>query len=336
MKPGRAPARRSGIGTAWRAVLGAIVLSVALVAPLPAQSPDSLLSIPKPTGYVVDRADVIDATTESQLEAYLDQLETKTGVEFAVLTVPTTAPEDPLQFKTKVYQQWGGHREGLLMLVAIEERTIAFETGYEVEGTLPDGLQSRIIRDEMVPKFRAGDPAGGIVAGVITCAERIAKEKGVTLEWGGQPVRSRERVRPRMPLWLVILIFILIVILANRSGGGGSGGRRRRGGGWWIGPGMGGGLGGWGGGGEDLAGLGSGRQLGLLSLSGGSRRGPSATMGAAETPVLSRVAPMRGGPSSAASPRSFGRTPRPRRAPPRRGSRRRTAGCSTPIDRCRP
>ena len=129
MKPGRAPARRSGIGTAWRAVLGAIVLSVALVAPLPAQSPDSLLSIPKPTGYVVDRADVIDATTESQLEAYLDQLETKTGVEFAVLTVPTTAPEDPLQFKTKVYQQWGGHREGLLMLVAIEERTIAFETG---------------------------------------------------------------------------------------------------------------------------------------------------------------------------------------------------------------
>ena len=258
MKPGRAPARRSGIRAAWSATLGAIVLSVALAARLSAQAPDGP-SIPKPTSYVVDRADVIDATTESQLEAYLDQLETKTGVEFAVLTVPTTAPEDPLQFKTKIYQEWGGHREGLLMLVAIEERTIAFETGYEVEGTLPDGLQSRIIREEMVPKFRAGDPEAGIVVGVILCAERIAKEKGVTLEWGGQPVRAREPARPKIPLWLMILIFILIVIVANRSGGGGGyGSRRRRGGGWWIGPGMGGGLGGWGGGWSGGGGFGGG------------------------------------------------------------------------------
>jgi len=73
MKPGRAPARRSGIGAAWHAVLGAIVLSVALVAPLFAQSPDGP-PIPKPTGYVIDNADVIDAATEDRLQRYLDQL----------------------------------------------------------------------------------------------------------------------------------------------------------------------------------------------------------------------------------------------------------------------
>ena len=257
MNPGRAPARRSGIGSAWHAVFGAIVLSVALVAPLSAQSLDSL-SIPKPTGYVVDRADVIDAATEDRLQRYLDQLETKTGVEFAVLTMPTTAPFDPLEYKTKVYQAWGGHREGLLMLVAIEEHTIAFETGYEVEGTLPDGLQSRIIRQEMVPRFRAGEVSEGIVAGVIACAERIAKEKGVTVEWGeGRPQTARTG-RRRMPVWVVILIFILIVIISNRSSGGGYGGRRGRRGGWWIGPGMGGGLGGWGGGWSGGGGFGGG------------------------------------------------------------------------------
>jgi uncharacterized protein len=255
MRPGRAPARRGGIGTVWHAVLGAVVLSLALAAPLFAQSPEGP-SIPRPTGYVIDTANVIDAATEDRLQRYLDQLETKTGIEFAVLTVPTTAPADPLQFKTRVYQEWGGHREGLLLLVAIEERTIAFETGYEVEGTLPDGLQSRIIREEMVPRFRTGDVSEGIVAGVIACAERIAKEKGVTLEWGeGRPqtVRSERR---KMPVWLPILIFIVIAIVASRSGGGG--GRRGRRGGWWIGPGMGGSLGGWGGGWSGGGGFGGG------------------------------------------------------------------------------
>jgi uncharacterized protein len=252
MNTGRARARRSWIRLAGIALPCAVAL-LAIAAPLSATTPDAGPDdakplVPKPTGYVVDNAGVIDAATEDRLQRYLDQLETKTGVEFAVLTVPTTAPMDPLQYKTKVYEQWGGHREGLLMLVAIEEHTIAFETGYEVEGTLPDGLQSRIIRDEMVPRFRSGDVSGGIVAGVIACAERIAKEKGVTLEWGeGRPQGGSSR--KRMPVWVVVLIFIIIVTILNRANRGGPGGRRGYGGGgWWIGPGL-GGLGGWGGGG---------------------------------------------------------------------------------------
>jgi uncharacterized protein len=246
MSAGRAGARR------FRIVRVAAACAIALLAlGRPGFAQDSTAAgmppIPRPTGYVIDQADVIDAATEDRLQRYLDQLETKTGVEFAVLTMPSTAPMDPLQYKTKVYEQWGGHREGLLMLVAIEEHTIAFETGYEVEGTLPDGLQSRIIRQEMVPRFRAGEVSEGIVAGVIACAERIAKDKGVTIEWGeGRPQRAASS-RRRMPVWLPLVIFIVIAIIARSSGGGGSGRRYRRRGGWWIGPGM-GGMGGWGGG----------------------------------------------------------------------------------------
>ena len=79
-------------------------------------------------------------------------------MQFAVLVVPTTAPLDPIAYKTEAYRRWfRGHRNSLLLLVALEERRIAFETGYELEGVLPDGLEARVIRREMTPRFRAGD-----------------------------------------------------------------------------------------------------------------------------------------------------------------------------------
>ena len=96
-----------------------------------------------------------------------------------MLTVRTTAPLDPSTYKVKVFERWKlgqqGKDNGLLMLVAIEEHDVRFETGYGVEGTLPDGLQSRIFRELMAPRFRAGDFSGGIIAGVLECARRIAK-----------------------------------------------------------------------------------------------------------------------------------------------------------------
>jgi uncharacterized protein len=208
-------------------------------------------TIPAPVGFVNDRADKLDETTRAQLEAFLDQLKEKTGAEFAVLIVPTTAPEDPSEYKVRVFQRWGlgkkGEDNGLLMLVALAEREVRFETGYGLEGTLPDGLQSRIFRDEMAPRFRAGDWSGGVVAGVLACATRIAAENGVTLEWNGRELRYRGR-RGRIPSWPFLLALFLFIALANVLGGGG--GYRRRRGGWYIGPGgFGGGLGGFGGGG---------------------------------------------------------------------------------------
>ena len=245
-----------------------VVSTVAWAAPLHAQGAGTNdareavgdTTIPAPVGFVNDRAGKLDETTRAQLEAFLDQLKQKTGAEFAVLIVPTTAPEDPSEYKVRVFERWGlgkkGEDNGLLMLVALAEREVRFETGYGLEGTLPDGLQSRIFRDEMAPRFREGDWSGGVVAGVLACATRIAAEKGVTLEWNGRELRYRGR-RGRIPGWpfiLALFVFIGIAnLLSNSSRGGG--GRWRPRGGWYMGPGgFGGGWGGFGGGGGGFGG----------------------------------------------------------------------------------
>jgi uncharacterized protein len=220
--------------------------------------------IPAATGYVNDRAEVMDESTRAKLEAFLDQLERKTGAQFAVLTVPDTRPLTPAEYKVKVFERWGigrrGQDEGLLLLVAIEEREVWFETGYGLEGILPDGLESRIVRERVVPRFREGDYVGGIVEGVLAAAARIAADKGVSLEWDGRELRyDRERRSRRLsPLWM-LLIFVIVLIVLNRVSRTNRRSPRGRGGwgpflgGPWGGSGWGGGFGGrssggWGGG----------------------------------------------------------------------------------------
>jgi uncharacterized protein len=213
-----------------------------LLAPLTAAAQEPV--IPPARGFVNDHAGVLDESTAARLEGFLDQVRRKTGAEFAVLTVQSTAPLTPTEYKVRVFDAWKlgakGEDNGLLLLVAVAEREVRFETGYGLEGALPDGLQSRIFRREMQPRFREGDFSGGITAGVLACAERIAAEKGVTLEWDGQELRYGDG--GEVPPWLPIVVFLIVVIvirIAARSG------RRRRRGWWYMGP---GGHGGWGGG----------------------------------------------------------------------------------------
>ena len=225
-------------------------------------------SIPRAVGYVNDRAGLLDETTRAKLEAFLDQVQRKTGAQFAILTVTTTAPEDPETYKVRVFERWGiggaEQDEGLLLLIALRERAARFETGYGLEGTLPDGLQSRIFREVMRPRFAEGDYATGLVEGVKVVAARIAAEKGVTLEWDGRELRYDGGGGDGPPLWVYVLIVIVIfTILSGIAGGGGfGGGRRRRRSGWgdlagW-GGGFGGGFGGGGFGGGGFGGGGSG------------------------------------------------------------------------------
>lgn len=215
----------------------------------------------------------MDEASRARLEAFLDQVKQKTGVQFAVLTLQSTAPLDPIQYKTEAYQRWfQGNRTSLLLLVALDERKIAFETGYELEGILPDGLEARIIRTEMAPRFRAGDIAGGITAATLRVSSIIAKDRGVTLEWDGRELRyTKERGDGRSSP-LAFLVFVVVMILfglaQNTLGGGG---RRGRGGGiWWMGPGSIGGLGGgFGGGFGGGSGGGGGSSFGGFGGGGG-------------------------------------------------------------------
>jgi uncharacterized protein len=206
---------------------------------------------------VNDTAGLMDEASRAKLEAFLDQVEKKTGAQFAVLTVKSTAPLTASEYKVRVFDQWKigkqGEDNGLLLLVAIDERDARFETGYGLEGTLPDGFQSRVFRNEMAPRFREGDYAGGITAGMIACAARLAAEKGVTLEWNGAELRYRRGGDRGLPQWVVLLflaIVLLVFIIASRTS-------RRGGGGWWM-MGPGGGFGSLGGGGFGGGGFGGG------------------------------------------------------------------------------
>jgi uncharacterized protein len=248
----------------WCGVVGAL-----LFAPLPAHAIAGDAPIPEARGYVNDRAGVLAPERAAQLEGFLDQVQKRTGVQFAVLVVPDCAPDEPSVYKTRVFESWGiGSRErndGLLLLVAMQERDIVFETGYGLEGTLPDGWQARMLRDLAVPRFRAGEPGEGIVAAVLATSQRIAAEKGVTLEWDGRELRyDSERESGPSPklMWLIFLLLFVVIPALNR------GGSRRRGrwasdfGGWGGGFGGGFGGGGFGGGGSSFGGFGGGRSGG--------------------------------------------------------------------------
>ncbi len=233
-------------------IVGALFAAAfALPVPLRAQE-TGRAPIPPAAGYVTDAAGVL-GDEAPRLEGFLDQLQKKTGVQFAVLTVASTAPEEPSDYKVRVFQSYGigdaASDEGLLLLVAMEQRALRFETGYGLEELLPDAWQSRMLRREVVPRFRAGEPAAGIVTAVQVTAARIAAAKGVTLEWDGRPltydsVRGKRRLPP-LVLALLIFFVMLMMIVATSAQSGRRGRHYRRG--PWDGMG-GGGFGGWGGG----------------------------------------------------------------------------------------
>jgi len=235
---------------------GRSLTAIAILCVLPAGAPaattadDGRAPVPAYHGYVNDEAGVIPEPRRAQLEAFLDQVAKKTGSQFAVLTIATTAPDDVDAYKVRVFEAWGiGSKEkddGLLLLLAMQERRIVFETGYGLEGTLPDGWLASMLRDLAVPHLRAGETADAVTAAVLAAAQRLAAEKNVTLEWDGQELRyTGDRQRNRPPEWVVLVLLMLILMLVSTVA------RRRgfRGGsGPWIGGGWGGGFGGGGGG----------------------------------------------------------------------------------------
>jgi uncharacterized protein len=219
--------------------------------------------LPSPLGVVSDFAGVIDAGTETRLTRRIQELKQKTGTEIAVVTVTTTAPDPVPERAVRLAEAWKpGDRDkdnGVLFLVAVADRELFIATGYGIEGALPDGLVGEIRDRTIVPRFRAGDLAGGIEAGVDRMAAIVAREYGVELI--GAPSPDPPPARGFSTTDLVILAIILLVIfgpyvLGWQDGPPGIGGRRhRRRRSWDVGPPMwggtfgGGGFGGSGGGG---------------------------------------------------------------------------------------
>ena len=127
------------------------------------------LDIPPLTGRVVDQAHLLSSSAISNLNTALADHESKTSNQVAVLTLTSLEGHPLEEFSHQVATAWAlgkkGTDNGVLFLIAIQEKKIRIEVGYGLEGTLTDAKSSRIIRHEVVPRFRTGDFSGGVIAG---------------------------------------------------------------------------------------------------------------------------------------------------------------------------
>ena len=242
-----------------------------------AQSPPLL------TRPVNDFANVIDDASEREIERQVRALEEATGDAVSVVTVPTFKPYANIEeYAERLFSNGGrgigkkGKDNGALLVVAVDDRRVRIEPGYDLEEFITDSFAGDVIRQAIAPEFRNGNYGRGLLAGTTRIVNRIAERRGVTLE--GVPRPAQPRARPAQLPWglLVPLLWIFIFMaLAGRR-------RRRRrsrwGGPWsgWssgVGPfgggSFGGGFGGFGGGGFGGGGGGGGSWGGF----GGGRSG---------------------------------------------------------------
>ncbi len=170
--------------------------------------------VPYLSGRVVDDAEILSAQTRSALTEKLKAHEDRTGDQIAVLTVRTLSGESIEGYATRVFESWKlgkkGKDNGVLLIVAPQDRRMRIEVGYGLEGTLTDLQAGRIIRNVMAPRFKAGDYNGGVTAGVDAILGLLEKGEAppVGVEAGGG--RSASSLRgleaPDMPLTTRILI----------------------------------------------------------------------------------------------------------------------------------
>ena len=249
-----------------------IVVATAVVV---AQPPTPTL-----TGAVNDFANIIDPSSEAELTRRINALMSASGDVVVVATVPNIEGfMDMNEFKVKLFENGGrgigqkGKDNGLLIVVAVAERQVGIEVGYDLEGFITDGMAGSVIRERMRPEFRNDNYSAGLLNGTTTLINRIAEGRGVSLD--NVPTAQRPAQRPGVRVipscWPILLLFLLIW-LSNR----GRGRRRRRywGGSGWssgvgpfgggLGGGFGGGFGGFGGGGGGggFGGFGGGRSGG--------------------------------------------------------------------------
>lgn len=130
------------------------------------------------TGRVTDAAHVLDERQERVLSARLEQLERNTAHQIVVVTAPSLQGQDVAAFTTALGNAWGvgrkGHDDGVILLVAPEERKARIAVGYGLENALPDAECQRIMSERIIPRFRAGDLPGGIAAGVDALAHSLS------------------------------------------------------------------------------------------------------------------------------------------------------------------
>ena len=250
-----------------------VLTLIALVA-----APAAAQNFPQLTGRVVDGANIIPDTEEAALTQKLAALEQASSRQLVVATVPDLQGYPIEDYGYQLGRHWGigqkGANNGVILLVAPNERRVRVEVGYGLEPIVTDAFSYLVINNEITPRFKAGDYPGGINAGVDALIAQLQAPPEVAER---RAVEALEKQRASesagsggsgsvftLVFWGIVLFFVIVPMLR-----GGRRGRRyrRRGGNVFIwGPGMGGG---WGGGGGSSWGGGGGGWGGGGGFSGG-------------------------------------------------------------------
>jgi len=249
------------------------------------------VAVPELSRRVTDLSATLSAEQVAALENRLAEFEAQKGSQIAVLIVSTTEPEDIAQFGIRAAEQWKIGREkiddGLILIVAKDDRKLRIEVGYGLEGAIPDAIAKRVIAETITPYFKAGDYYGGIDAGIRQLMRLIEGEAlppprttgqagsedyfvvlvvgGIVAGWllssllgrpaaGGVAALGSGAVGAMLLGFSPVLLLVAVFVFAGVASG------FRSGGGWSSGGGRGGGFGGggsWGGGGGGFGGGGA-------------------------------------------------------------------------------
>ena len=190
-----------------RLLLGAWLLAIATAA--------GAQDFPELTGRVVDAASILADFKEAELSTKLEAVEAETQKQFVIVTIPDLEGYDIADYGYRLGRHWGigdaERNDGVLLIVAPNERKVRIEVGYGLDGELTDAWSSFIIQTYILPRFKVGDMAGGMDAGADAIIARIAPKEGVPL--AAAPLVVEQEGRDLGDLAFVVVIFMLVFVL---------------------------------------------------------------------------------------------------------------------------
>jgi uncharacterized protein len=171
--------------------------------------------VPSLTGRVVDQAGILNSAEEERLTTKLKNLEDNASIQLVVVTLPSLRDTPIEDWGLTLGRTWGigqkGKDNGVLLIVAPNDRELRIEVGYGLEGTLPDATANAIIRNVIVPRFKAGDMADGISDGVDAIVAVLSGGSGE--EFTPSRREAVAQLLPRLVPMLFIGFFVLMMVV---------------------------------------------------------------------------------------------------------------------------
>ena len=196
----------------WRRFAAILLL---LACSVIAQAQKGLATIPALDSPVVDTTGTLSAADKQALEQQALDLQQRKGSQLQILMVPTTSPEDIADYAQRTYEQWKVGRakvnDGVLIVVAKDDHRARIQTGYGLEGAIPDAIAWRVIQEYMVPKFRQNDYAGGLKD---ASAQLVKLIDGETLP---APAAQSQQPQDRGVNWVGALFAAYIAAMVVRA-----------------------------------------------------------------------------------------------------------------------